>query len=204
MTSDQKHWDAAYENRETAVSWHQIEATKSLQLIESLGVSSKAPIVDVGGGASTLVDGLIQRGYVDLTVLDLSDVAMRAAQQRLREDAGRVVWVAGDILAWDPVKKYAIWHDRAVLHFLTEADQQREYLEAMRSALDIGGFAVIGVFADDGPEKCSGLDVRGYSTSDLEALLGASYSTVGTSDEMHDTPSGGRQHFNWVVAKRIN
>lgn len=202
MNGDQRHWDSAYERSETAVSWHQDQASKSLELISSLDLEPDAALVDVGGGASTLVDGLLAAGYSRLAVLDLSETAMAAAQSRLGERAGSVEWVATNLLGWVPERRFSLWHDRAVLHFLTEPSQQQAYLKALRAALDIGGFAVIGVFAEDGPEKCSGLTVRRYSQADVQEFLGEEFTTVVTSDEMHTTPSGNSQHFNWIVARR--
>lgn len=202
MTSDQRHWDNAYGRSATAVSWHQTEASKSLELLASTELALDAPLIDIGGGASTLVDGLLELGFRDLTVLDISRTALDSARQRLGEAAGSVDWVATDLLTWSPPRCYALWHDRAVLHFLTEEHQRESYLEVMRNALEPGGFAVIGVFAEDGPEKCSGLDVRRYSPGDLEAFLGETFSVMATSDEDHTTPSGNTQHFNWIVARR--
>lgn len=200
--SDQRHWEGAYGRGELSVSWHQAEATKSLELIQSIAPSHDKSLVDIGGGASTLVDGLLGLGLNDLTVLDLSETALTAALDRLGKRGSTVDWIAADLLEWQPPRKYSIWHDRAVLHFLVDSDEQLSYLRTLNASLEIGGHVVIGVFAEDGPQQCSGLDVQRYSSDDLRAFLGETYDVLSTSAETHTTPSGNSQHFNWVVARR--
>jgi hypothetical protein len=194
-----RHWDDAYSTRGTeGVSWFQPEPTVSLELIGSLGLDRVTPVVDVGGGASVLADRLLARGFTDISVLDLSDVALRAGRQRIG-DTTCVKWLQEDILSWSPTRRYGLWHDRAVFHFLTGKDDQRDYLETMRSALVSGGFVVMATFAEDGPEHCSGLPVARYSVPELLSLFGSRFGLVGSRRELHNTPGGAVQPFTWVA-----
>ncbi|MGK2878601.1 MAG: class I SAM-dependent methyltransferase [Solirubrobacterales bacterium] len=201
MSSGTEHWNAAYSGGDSAVSWFQAEARTSLDLIGSVA-DSRASVIDVGGGSSRLVDGLIDRGHADLAVLDLADTGLEISRRRLGVKADDVEWIVADLLEWEPPRTYDVWHDRAVLHFLTDEDERQAYLAALRSALNVGGHAVIGVFAEDGPERCSGLAVRRYSLGDLRDLLGGDFETVGSMRELHRTPGGNQQAFNWLVARR--
>lgn len=195
------HWDDAYTEKGTTVSWHQAEATRSLALIAEVA-GAGASVVDIGGGASVLVDGLLDRGHRDLTVVDLSPVALDTARVRLGDRAAHVTFTPGDLLAWNPGRTFDVWHDRAVLHFLTEARDRTRYAELAARTVAPGGHAVIGTFAPDGPEQCSGLDVRRQSADDLAALLADGFETVHTEREEHRTPSGSMQPFTWLVARR--
>jgi hypothetical protein len=195
------HWDSAYETRSpTGVSWFQPEASVSLRLIGSLGVAMDAPIIDIGGGASTLVDGLLDHGFSDVTVLDLSEAGIDAARVRLgsRRDAAR--WLREDVLSWRPSRRYTVWHDRAAFHFLVDAADRDRYRTTLRSALAEDGVAVIATFAPDGPDRCSGLPVARYGPEELVAELGG-LEIVTTERETHTTPSGIVQPFTWVVAR---
>jgi hypothetical protein len=194
-----RHWDDAYSTRGTeGVSWFQPEPTVSLEIIGSLGLDKATPIVDVGGGASVFADRLLARGFTDISILDVSDVALRAGQQRIG-DTTSVEWLHEDILSWSPARNYGLWHDRAVLHFLTEKGDQRDYLKTMTSAVVPGGFVVIATFAEDGPEHCSGLPVARYSVSELRSLLGSRFGLVASCRELHNTPGGAVQPFTWVA-----
>lgn len=201
MTPDAGHWNSAYREKGATVSWHQTQATTSLDLIADVA-APEAAVVDVGGGASTLVDGLLDRGHRDITVLDLAQVALDTARDRLGERGASVVWRAGDLLAWTPDRAYDVWHDRAVLHFLTEDADRARYAELAAGAVAPGGHAIIGTFAPDGPEQCSGLPVRRQSPDDLSALLADRFEPVRTAREEHRTPSGNLQPFSWLVARR--
>jgi hypothetical protein len=193
-----RHWDDAYAARGNAVSWFQPELTVSLDLISALGVPPSAAVVDVGGGASHLVDRLLELHYADVSVLDVSDVALAAARERLGA-AARVSWLHEDVLSWRPTRRYGLWHDRAVFHFLTGEDEQSAYLETMVSAVDSGGSLVMATFAGDGPEYCSGLPVARYSTEDLVERLGRRFSLMFSRRELHSTPGGTVQPFTWVA-----
>ncbi len=201
MTADAGHWNSAYTEKGATVSWHQAQATTSLDLIAEVA-TPQAAVVDVGGGASTLVDGLLDRGHRDITVLDLSQVALDTARDRLGERGTTVAWRSGDLLDWQPDRTYDVWHDRAVLHFLTDEADRARYAELAARAVAPGGHAIIGTFAPDGPEQCSGLPVRRYSADDLTALLAGGFEPVRTDREAHRTPSGTIQPFTWLVARR--
>jgi rhodanese-related sulfurtransferase/SAM-dependent methyltransferase len=196
-----QHWDRRYADAgATGVSWYQPEPAMSLALIGRLAVPRTAPVIDVGGGASLLVDELRARGYLDLSVLDVSSTALDIARHRLG-DAAPVRWLCEDILNWQPQRRYGLWHDRAVFHFLTDAAEQTRYLDVMDQALGAGGALVMATFAVDGPERCSGLPVARYDASDLERLLDG-FTVVDSRHEEHITPAGVIQPFTWIAAQR--
>ena len=194
-----RHWDDAYSTRGTqGVSWFQSEPTVSLELIVSLGLDVTTPVVDIGGGASVLADRLLGAGFTDVSVLDVSEVALNTG--RLRIGGTRSVqWLHEDLLSWSPARRYGLWHDRAVFHFLTDEDDQGVYLETMRSALLPGGSLVLATFAEDGPERCSGLPVSRYSVEHLRARLGSRFDLMVSRRELHTTPGGAVQPFTWIA-----
>jgi SAM-dependent methyltransferase len=196
-----QHWDAAYEGRGArGVSWYQELPRVSLALIEALGVGPEAALIDVGGGASPLAQHLLERGFQDLTVLDLSAGALAEARLRVGEDAP-VEWLHEDLLGWQPSRLFDVWHDRAVLQFFVREDERERYLARLRAALRPGGSVVIATFAPDGPEVCSGLPVARYSSDDLAGLLGPELELVETRREEHTTPRGAVQPFTWVAGR---
>ena len=198
------HWDTFYETRNhTDVSWYQSQPTKSLELIESTGVSSDAALIDMGGGASTLVDHLVDRRFSDLTVLDISPLGMRQAQDRLGSRAGQVSWVVADIRNFEPQREYSLWHDRALLHFLTARPDRDHYISALKRALVRGGYLVLATFGPDGPLKCSGLEVRRYSVETTRQLLGAGFDLCSQELCEHETPTGETQQLLYTVWKRV-
>jgi Methyltransferase domain len=195
------HWDDAYRSRGfDSVSWYQSEPTTSLELIRSLGVDPAVPVVDVGGGASPLVDRLLELGYGDVSVLDLSEVALEEARRRVGPGAP-VCWLRQDVLEWRPTRRYGLWHDRAVFHFLVDDMDRARYLETLAGSTAQGGAVVIATFADDGPERCSGLPVARYSEDDLIGLLGDRFVPAETRRETHFTPAGTGQPFTWVAGR---
>jgi len=198
-TPDRKsHWEGVYGSKtENQVSWFQESAATSLELLAHPGIDQRSALIDVGGGVSRLVDALIDRGYADLTVLDLSSAALTAAQQRLGRKAAPVRWIEADITRWTPERTYDAWHDRAVLHFLTTEADRAAYTRALRKALRPGGLAVIATFALDGPEKCSGLPVQRYSPTTLADLLKDGFATLDSRTETHKTPWGAEQKFQF-------
>lgn len=200
--AQQAHWDAAYESKTASgVSWYQPHAARSIELVTTLGLQPDTPIIDVGGGASTFVDSLVEMGYTDVSVLDLSSTALETAKQRLGPDAV-VEWIHADLLTWAPTRSYGLWHDRAVFHFLTDEDQQQAYLDKLGSAVARPGYAVLATFAPDGPARCSGLPVARYDIKELTRRLGSvGLQVVAGSREEHVTPSGVVQPFTWVVAR---
>lgn len=197
------HWDRAYAGGGADVSWHQPRAATSLALIEAVAPAPRTAVIDIGGGASTLVDGLLAAGFTDITVLDLAADGLAIARRRLGDAASGVHWIAADLLAWNPPRRYGVWHDRAVLHFLVDDWQRARYRATLDRALEPGGHAVIGVFAEDGPERCSNLPVRRYAHNELADFLGEGFETIERRRELHETPSGKAQPFNWVVARRV-
>ena len=197
--SSKEHWERVHRDRPAdSVSWFQAHAYRSRQLIKASGVALSAPIIDVGGGASILVDDLLDAGYRDLTVLDLSSAALAEARARLGERADDVVWLEADITnAALPDRAYEIWHDRAVFHFLTSAADRLAYVDAVRRALKPGGHLILATFAADGPAQCSGLPVMRYGVEDLDAVFGRDFALLSSSEERHQTPSGAVQPFTW-------
>lgn len=198
-----EHWERVYSTKPaTGVSWFQPHAEQSLRLIEGTGLPPSAAIIDVGGGASTLVDDLLATGYSAVTVLDLSSVALKAAQQRLGTAAEGVRWVEADITKVRlPLHAYDLWHDRAVFHFLTTPEQRHAYVAAVLRAVKPGGHVIVSTFAEDGPLQCSGLPVMRYTADGLHAEFGASFELVRHEEEAHRTPSGGTQKFVYCYCR---
>ena len=169
----QAHWEDVYARKaENEVSWFQENPAPSLESIAQAGASHASSIIDIGGGASRLVDRLIATGFLDITVLDLSGAALDAAKARLGQQAAKVRWIVADVTVWEPMQAYDVWHDRAAFHFLTEENDRAAYVARLKRALRIGGHAVIATFALDGPEKCSGLPVMRYDAASLGQALG--------------------------------
>lgn len=202
----QAHWEDVYQRKPAdTVSWFRPHLDMSLALLERAGLAPDSRVIDVGGGASTLVDDLLARGTERVTVLDLSAKALAVARTRLGERAGPVHWLAGDLVEIDlPPAGYDLWHDRAVLHFLTDPAAAERYAAVAAKAIRPGGSAVIGGFAPDGPEKCSGLLVARRSADDVAALLGPSFRLVEQNTERHETPAGNQQAFVWVRMLRTD
>ena len=199
------HWESVYSSRRvTETSWHQKDPRFSLALIENAGVGTEAALIDVGGGASLLVDYLLESGYRDLTVLDISAAALEQAQQRLGQAANQVNWIESDITEFRPQKHYELWHDRAVFHFLTDGQDRDSYLRAMNTALKDCGQAIIAAFALDGPKKCSGLDVVRYDRESLQSELGERFECLEEDRDEHVTPAGGRQMFGFYRFRKIS
>lgn len=202
-SSRRAHWDGVHETRcAQAVSWFQPSPDMSLKLIRRTAVPRDARIIDVGGGASTLVDHLLAQGYADLTVLDTSEAALRQTQARLGAQAGDVAWAVADVTSWQAPAPFNLWHDRAVLHFLTEPGDQAGYANVVSSAVPAEGWAVIGGFAPGGPTTCSGLPVVQHDAESLGALLGPRFQLLEVHGEVHITPSGAEQAFRYHVFRR--
>jgi SAM-dependent methyltransferase len=204
-SSRQAHWENVYRTKgEREVSWFQESPAPSLELIALAGAAPSSAIIDIGGGASRLVDALLAQGYRKVTVLDLSSAALAAARERLGHDADRVNWIVADVTAWQPPEPYEVWHDRAAFHFLTTTEAQVAYVERLRQALKVGGYAIIGTFALDGPEKCSGLPVQRHSAETIGALLGADFKLVDFRRHQHTTPWQSVQNFQFSTFVRTS
>ena len=201
---DQKaHWDAVYATKaERDVSWFQESPAVSLDLIAATGAKADAPIVDIGGGASRLVDALLDRGFEAVTVLDLSGEALAAVRARLDTRAAQVCWVVADVTAWQPAGTFAVWHDRAAFHFLTAAEDRAAYAQRVRNAVRPGGHVIIGTFAPDGPERCSGLPVMRHDAASIGEVLGPSFALIETRRDDHVTPMGTIQRFQFSRFRR--
>ena len=194
----QEHWEMVYQRRTPAdVSWYQENPSRSRELIRRTGVGRTAPIIDVGGGASRLVDYLLADGFGDLTVLDVSATALQRARERLGPVVDQVTWIETDITTFVPPRRFQVWHDRAVLHFLTEAEDRQRYVAALRAGLALRGHVLIATFGLDGPDRCSGLPVQCYTAATLAAELGAGFALMGAEREPHVTPTGMMQQFQY-------
>ncbi|MFT6785853.1 MAG: SAM-dependent methyltransferase [Glaciecola sp.] len=202
MSDGPNRWEEIYQSKaEAETSWFEDRPQVSLALIAATGATSNAAIVDVGAGASRLVDCLLDQGFLRITVLDLSETALAKARARLRDDAP-VEWVGANVLDWQPSRHFHVWHDRAAFHFLTDAADQQAYLRAMDRALVAGGHAIIGTFAPNGPEKCSGLPVARYDAALLAERLGPDYRLIRSLMHDHHTPWGSVQRFHFGLFKK--
>lgn len=199
------HWERVYSTKQTDdFSWFQEHAERSLRLIRGTGVPCSAAIIDVGGGASTLIDDLLLDGYTALTVLDLSSTALGAAKIRLGSQAHKVRWVEGDItkVSLQP-HAYDVWHDRAVFHFLTNKEDRQAYVETVLRSMKRGGHVIIATFAEDGPLQCSGLPVMRYDPSELHAEFGSPFELIQHEREEHQTPFGTVQKFVYCYFRKV-
>jgi SAM-dependent methyltransferase len=198
--SGRDHWDDRYQSVGfQTVSWYEDRPTVSLELLDRVGITPAESVIDVGGGASTLVDHLYAVGHRDLAVLDVSAVALAEAHGRI-DDRDAVTWIEADVTAWQADRRWDAWHDRAVLHFLTDDLARDRYRAAFRRALNPGGAFVIGTFAEDGPTQCSGLTVRRHSADDLANFI-EGVEIIEQRRQVHHTPAGIDQPFNWIAGR---
>ncbi len=196
MSERKDHWEKVYrEKSPLAVSWYQREPCLSLSLIDKAAIPLDAPVIDIGGGASTLVDELCGRGYTNVSVLDVSAAALAHSKSRLAHEGERVHWYEEDVTRFRPPHRYALWHDRAVFHFLTGRADRESYVNVLKQALEPGGHLIMLTFAIDGPARCSGLDIVQYDADRLTAELGADFTLLETGRETHITPAGNLQRF---------
>ena len=199
----QAHWNDVYVSKgDAGVSWFEPIPTTSLDLVRRLAVPASASVVDIGGGASHLVDSLLEDGFAAVTVLDLSAAALEASRRRLGANAEKVEWVVADVTQWEPTRRFDLWHDRAAFHFLTESGKRDAYVERLRMALRPGGHAIIATFAPDGPERCSGLPVVRYEPAALADTIGAPFRLIDERRCLHTTPWGSVQAFQYSVLER--
>lgn len=192
------HWQRIYQTRSPAeVSWYQSFPQRSLELIQAAGLAPFEPILDVGGGDSPLVDHLLRSGYTDVTVLDIAPAALQHAQARLGTAGARVKWITCDVTAFEPERRYALWHDRAVFHFFVTASDRIRYLSVLPRALAPAGHLILATFGPRGPDQCSGLPVQRYSEDDLSSMLGPDFQLRRCELHDHITPMGLPQQFLW-------
>ena len=198
MMDRKEHWEQIYSARSPVeVSWYQKEPALSLQLIQNCGLAIDDPIIDVGGGASVLVDRLLEKGYRRLAVLDISSASLAYAQQRLGDRARHVEWFTADVTEFVSPHPFSLWHDRAVFHFLTLPEDRKKYVEVLKNTLQPGGHFVLAAFAMQGPTRCSGLDVVRYDAGNLMHELGSQFELVEETGETHVTPDKKEQLFSW-------
>ncbi len=202
MTEElQDHWEKIYEEKgPQEVSWTQEKPQGSLDLIHELELPEDAPIIDIGGGDSKLVDFLIEEGFKDLSVLDLSAKALEKAQKRLGDKADRVEWIVSDATEFNPSRSYDLWHDRATFHFLTDPASIKRYVQLVEEAAN--RYMLIGTFSDNGPEKCSGLPVEQYDEAKMERTFSDTFHPIKTWREIHLTPQGAEQEFIFTAFER--
>lgn len=208
MASGREHWDEVYGARpEDELTWFEATPALSLELVRP-HLQPGEPFIDIGAGASRLVDVLLDEGFGPLTVLDLSGAALAVSRQRLGARGDDVAWIEADITRWEPDRTYAVWHDRAVFHFLTAAEDRAGYAQALSGALRAGGIAIIATFADDGPEMCSGLPVVRYApealAQELDRLLPGQFDVVEARRHLHITPKGNRQSLQYSVFRKTD
>lgn len=197
------HWEKVYQSREVdEVSWYRPHLDVSLGLIEDAAPDRDSAIIDVGGGEATLVDDLVARGYRDVTVLDISGAAIEVAKARLGSSAARVHWITGDITEVDlEAGRYDLWHDRAVFHFLTRAEDRAAYVRRVARAVKPGGHVIVATFGPEGPETCSGLDVVRYDAESLHGEFGPKFRLLDSVTERHETPWGTPQQFMYCFCR---
>src|SRR5262245_13120428 len=202
--AERDHWSRIYQSkRADEVSWYRPHLEQSLDLIAHTGIGRDAAIIDVGGGASTLVDDLLERGFRNITVADISAEALEVAKRRLGARADRVTWLSGDIATLNlRPESFDLWHDRAVFHFLTDEAQRKAYLEQVCRAVRKNGFVIVATFGPEGPEKCSGLPVVRYSSDGLHAAFGAAFRMLEHREETHQTPAGAEQEFVYCLCAK--
>lgn len=206
MADKQEHWDSVYDARsEDELTWFEATPSISLELVRRYLQPGDA-LIDIGAGASRLVDALLDEGFGPLAVLDLSDSALAISRQRLGACGDGVDWIEADVTTWQPDREYTVWHDRAVFHFLTDAEGRAAYAQAMSLALRPDGIAIIATFAEDGPEKCSGLPVVRYAPEqlgqELNRLAPDRFEMINSRRHVHITPKGNRQSFQYSVFRK--
>ena len=200
-----EYWNGRYSTiGSTQVSWYEDRPGMSLELLDRCGITTSASVIDIGGGASSLVDNLLERGHHDLAVLDLSTEALDEARRRTAERGSVVDWIVADVREFAPARRWDVWHDRAAFHFLVDSGERRRYLRALADGLAEDGLVIVAAFAEDGPEQCSGLPVKRYDAERLFAELSAEIplDLVVAERRVHVTPSGSEQPFTWIVARR--
>jgi 2-polyprenyl-3-methyl-5-hydroxy-6-metoxy-1,4-benzoquinol methylase len=202
-TPEKQHWENVYGSKaEDDVSWFQTYPKTSMDFVGSLPVDLSANIIDIGGGDSRLVDALLEKGYQNIWVLDISAASIEKAQKRLGTDAAKVHWIVSDVTEFIPPVKYHVWHDRAAFHFLTTEDKIARYVSIAENAIHPGGYLVLGTFSENGPTKCSGLDIKQYSESTMASRFADSFEKLRCITEDHQTPFDTVQNFTFCSFRR--
>lgn len=203
MKEKKSHWEDVYQKKDLEeVSWYQPKAETSMDYIRSFDLKKDAKILDIGGGDSFLAENLLSEGYSNITVLDISEVALDRARSRLGDKAEKIKWIVADASDFSPPEKYDLWHDRATFHFLTKDDEVIKYLKTLEKSVKKGGYVVMGTFSEKGPEKCSGINIKQYSLHDLSELLNGKFETLECKNVDHITPSGAVQNFSFCSFKK--
>lgn len=198
-----KHWENIYQTKQlNEVSWFQPTPETSLHFLKQFNIPTTAKIIDIGGGDSFLVDNLLDLNYQDITVLDISEVALERAKQRLGERANKVKWVLADIADFKPTEKYDFWHDRAAFHFLTQEQEIKNYLNTVKESISLTGIIVIGTFSEKGPTKCSGIDIKQYTETSMTNYLNADFEKINCVTIDHETPFKTVQNFIFCSFKK--
>ncbi len=202
--NQKEHWNNIYSKKNfSEVTWYQAEPKMSLSLISGLGLAKTARILDVGAGSSTLVDFLLAYGFQSISLLELSQNAFLQSKERLGDKSEKVNWLEGDVTGFKANEKFDLWHDRAVFHFLTNAQDQNKYIKSLNDSLKVGAFFIISTFAEDGPLKCSGLEIVRYAKDELIAKIGSNFELLDFKKETHVSPGGMEQKFNYWVFKKL-
>ncbi len=197
------HWESVYtEKSDAQLSWHEEDPAASIELADLAGATGESAVIDIGGGTSCFTERLAERGFRDLSVLDLSPAALDRARQRVGPCGARIDWIAADITTWTPPRTYDLWHDRAVFHFLVEPEDRQAYLDRLSRALRPGGHLIMATFCVDGPDRCSGLPVMRYDPDGLGRILGQDFAPVAFRTRMHTTPWGSPQSFQYGLFRK--
>lgn len=203
MEDRKKHWNEVYEKKKaTEVSWYEPMPETSLEFINECELEKDSAIIDIGGGDSFLAEFLLGKGFTNITVVDISEKALERAKERLGEKADEITWIPADVSEFTPQKKYDLWHDRAAFHFLTEDKQVENYLKTVKEAIKPGGRLILGTFSENGPGKCSGLEIRQYSIKQMQELFSDGFTSMNCKNVDHTTPTGGTQNFTFCSFKR--
>jgi ubiquinone/menaquinone biosynthesis C-methylase UbiE len=199
-----RHWENIYRTKDfKEVSWYQPAPTTSLEFVRQSAISTTSKVIDIGGGDSLLVDNLLDLGYQDITVLDISETALERAKQRLGDRAKSVKWIVADAATFKPTEKYDFWHDRAAFHFLTQEEEITNYLDTVQRSINPAGVLVIGTFSEQGPKKCSGIEISQYSEGKITARLRKFFEKIKCITVDHKTPTDSIQSFLFCSFRRL-
>lgn len=204
MTNRNEFWENIYDTKElTDVGWYQAVPITSLKLLKELKIHASSSIIDIGGGDSFLADNLLEKGYLDISILDLSSIALNRAKLRIGKEALKIKWIHSDIIEFNTTKSYDYWHDRAAFHFLTKTSDQNKYIEKCKELIKEKGFLIMGTFSRQGPEKCSGIAITQYSIEELSAKFAPYFKLIKGFNIDHITPSGNTQNYTFCCFQKL-